>query len=101
MKFKSKPMKVEQQQESHNHHNNHHHHHHHLGSYSSSGSELDLNEAVSSTADPCLSPADLKHLTKLPSPSPISKFFSKIYIYIKNYVIIDVLSNSKVLNLKS
>ena len=78
MKFKSKPMKVEQQQESNNHHNNHHHHHHHhLGSYSSSGSELDLNEAVSSTADPCLSPADLKHLTKLPSPSPISKFFLK------------------------
>ena len=75
MKFKSKPMKVEQQQESNNHH--HLHHHHHLGSYSSSGSELDLNEAVSSTADPCLSPADLKHLTKLPSPSPISKFFLK------------------------
>ena len=80
MKFKSKPMKVEQQQESHNHHNNHHHHHHHphhLGTYSSSGSEVDLNEVVSTTADPCLSPADLKHLTKLPSPSPISKFFLK------------------------
>ena len=89
MKFKSKPIKVE-------HHNNQdclgttvHHRGGSCGSSgSASGSDLDINETVSSISPrpatgslttaagqetDCHSPADLTHLTKLPSPSPISK----------------------------
>ena len=94
MKFKSKPIKVE-------HHNNQdclgttvHHRGGSCGSSgSASGSDLDINETVSSISPrpatgslttaagketDCHSPADLMHLTKLPSPSPISKSTSKV-----------------------